>query len=124
MQTTLSRQALSMKPEQIYQGLKDLADRLGILVSEQKLSTESLKVKSGLCKIKGQFVIILDKQLSIYKKSTILATCLSDMPLDAIFVIPAVREYLARHHKQVLPENIANQKGLWPEDEAPLNGKK
>jgi hypothetical protein len=119
MQTTLSRQALSMKPELIYQGLKDLADRLGIVVSEQKLSTESFKVKSGLCKIKGQFIIILDKQMSLYKKSTILATCLSDMPIDSVFVIPAVREYLARHRKPVLPENIADQKGLWPEDECP-----
>jgi hypothetical protein len=99
-----------MKPEQIYQELKVIADRLGIVVSEQKLSTESLKVKSGICKIKGQFVIILDKQLSIYKKSTILAICLNDMPLDAIFVIPAVREYLARYRKPALPENVADQK--------------
>ena len=95
-----------MKPEQIYQGLIDLADRLGIVVSEQKLSTENLKVKSGLCKIKGQFVMILDKQLSIHKKCAILATCLSDMPHDSIFIIPAVREFLGGHRKPVLPENI------------------
>jgi hypothetical protein len=101
--------ALSMKPEQIYQGLKDLADKLGILVSEQKLSTERLKVKSGLCKIKGQFVMILDKQLSIHKKNSILAACLSNMPHDAIFVIPAVREFLARHHKPVLPEERVSE---------------
>jgi hypothetical protein len=105
-----------MKPEQIYQGLKDLADRMGIVVSEQRLSTESLKVKSGLCKIKGQFVVILDKQLSIYKKSTILATCLSDMPHDAIFVIPAVREFLARHRKPVLTENFTGRRIDSPED--------
>jgi hypothetical protein len=105
-----------MKPEQIYQGLKDLADRMGIVVSEQRLSTESLKVKSGLCKIKGQFVVILDKQLSIYKKSTILATCLSDMPHDVIFVIPAVREFLARHRKPVLTENFTGRRIDSPED--------
>jgi hypothetical protein len=105
-----------MKPEQIYQGLKDLADRLGIVVSEQKLSTESLKVKSGLCKIRGQFVMILDKQLSIHKKCSILATCLSDMPHDTIFVIPAVKDFLAGHRKPVLPENIPGQKIFWPED--------
>jgi hypothetical protein len=94
-----------MKPEQMYQGLKDLADRLGIVVSEQKLSTESLKVKSGVCKIRGRLVMILDKQLPIHKKCTILATCLSDMSYDAIFVIPAVREFLARHRKPVFSEN-------------------
>jgi len=96
-----------MKPEQIYQGLKDLADRLGVVVSEQKLSTESLKVKSGLCKIRGQFVMILDKQLSVHKKSAILAACLNDMPHDVMFVIPAVREFLARHRKSGLPEEKA-----------------
>ncbi|MBI5592831.1 MAG: hypothetical protein HY881_20375 [Deltaproteobacteria bacterium] len=106
-----------MKPEQMYQGLKDLADRLGIMVSEKKLSTESLKVKSGLCKIKGRFVMILDKQLSIHKKCAILATCLSDMPHDAIYVIPAVREFLAGHRKPVLSENTANQKVFLPADE-------
>jgi hypothetical protein len=105
-----------MKPEQMYQGLKDLADRLGIIVSEQKLSTESLKVKSGLCKIRGQFVMILDKQLSVYKKSAILAACLSDMPHDTIFMIPAVREFLARHRNPVLAEEQAPEK---PEDGAP-----
>jgi hypothetical protein len=105
-----------MKPDQIYQGLKDVADRLGIAVSEQKLSTESLKVKSGLCKIKGQFVMILDKQLSIYKKNTILATCLSDMPHDTFFVVPAVREFLTRHRKTVLSESLPGQKVFWPED--------
>jgi hypothetical protein len=105
-----------MKPEQIYQGLKDLADRLGIIVSEQKLSTESLKVKSGLCKIRGQHVMILDKQLSIYKKSAILAACLSDMPHEAIFMIPAVRDFLAGHRNPVLPEEKASGK---PEDDTP-----
>jgi len=105
-----------MKPEQMYQGLKDLADRLGIVVSEQKLSTESLKVKSGLCKIKGQFVMILDKQLSVHKKSAILAACLSDMPHDAIFMIPAVREFLVRHRKPVLTKEKAPGT---PEDGSP-----
>lgn len=103
-----------MKPEQMYQGLKDLADRLGIVVSEQKLSTESLKVKSGLCKIKGRFVMILDKQLSIHKKCIVLATCLSDLPIEAIYVIPAVREFLASHREPVSSEKIPGR----PKDNA------
>jgi hypothetical protein len=105
-----------MKPEQIYQGLIDLADRLGIAVSEQKLSAENIKVKSGLCKIKGQFVMILDKHLSIHRKCAILASCLSDMPHDAIYVIPAVREFLAGHRKPVLPENNSGKKTIRPVD--------
>lgn len=99
-----------MKPDQIYLKLKDLADRLNIIVSEKKLSTESLKVKSGLCKIKGQLVMILDKQLPVYKKNAILAACLSDMPHEDIFMIPAVRDFLARHRNPVLTEGPASIK--------------
>lgn len=89
-----------MKPELIYRGLKDLADRLGIVVSEKRLSAENRKVRSGLCKIKGQWVMILDKQLSIHNKCAILASCLIDMPNEDVFVIPAVREYLDRNRFQ------------------------
>jgi hypothetical protein len=38
------------------------------------------------------------------------------MPHDAIFVIPAVREFLAEHRKPVLPEKNPGQKIFWPED--------
>ena len=98
-----------MKPEQMYQGLKDVADRLGISVSEQKLSAAGLKARSGLCKIKGRFVMILDKQLPIRSKCAVLAACLSDLPHEDIFVIPAVREFLSRHGKSVLPEMPENR---------------
>jgi hypothetical protein len=86
-----------MKPDQIFQGLKDLADKIGIFVSEQRLSAERFKAKSGLCKIKGRYVMLLDKQLSVYKKNIILADCLNELPHDAIFVVPAVRDFLNRH---------------------------
>jgi hypothetical protein len=92
-------QRSSIKPDQLFSGLKDVADKLGIVVSEHRLSRENIKVRSGLCKIRGQYVMILDKQLPVFKKCSILAACLSDMPHDAVFVVPAVREFLARYRK-------------------------
>lgn len=86
-----------MKPDQIYQELKNLADRLGVAVAEKKLSSEHPRVKSGLCKIRGQYVMILDKQLPVPKKNAILADCLNEMPHETLYVIPAVREFLSRH---------------------------
>ena len=49
-----------MKPEQIYQELKDLAEKLEITVSEQNLRTAGIKVKSGLCKVKGKNLFVMD----------------------------------------------------------------
>ncbi len=85
-----------MKPEQIYQELKDLAEKLNITVSEQNLRISGIRVKSGLCKVKGKDMFILDKNKSIYKKNKILSACLSKMPHENIYIVPAVREWLQK----------------------------
>ena len=81
-----------MKPEQIYQELKDLAEKLGITVSEQNLRKTGISVKSGICKVKGKQIFIMDKHKSIIKKNEILTSFLKEMPHEDIYVIPAVRE--------------------------------
>lgn len=83
-----------MKPEQIYQALKELAEKLNIKVSEQNLRQSGVKAQSGLCKVKGQRHFIMDKHKSIYEKNELLAACLSQMPHEDIYVVPAVRELL------------------------------
>lgn len=83
-----------MKPEQIYQALKELAEKLNIKVSEQNLRKSGVKAQSGLCKVKGQRHFIMDKHKSIYEKNELLADCLSQMPHEDVYVVPAVRELL------------------------------
>ena len=83
-----------MKPEQIYQELKDLAEKLAVTVTEQNLRTAGIKVKSGLCKVKGKDLFVMDKHKSIHKKIKILAAQLARMPHEDVYVIPAVREML------------------------------
>ena len=83
-----------MKPEQIYQELKDLAEKLALNVSDQNLRTAGIKVKSGLCKVKGKDMFIMDKHKSIHKKIKILAAQLADMAHENIYLIPAIREML------------------------------
>jgi hypothetical protein len=83
-----------MKPEQIYQELKDLAEKLEITVSEQNFRKTGVKAKSGLCKVREKFFFIMDKHESIHRKIELLAACLSKMPHEEIFVIPAVRDLL------------------------------
>jgi len=83
-----------MKPEQIYQALKELAEKLNINVSEQNLRQSGVKAQSGLCKVKGQRHFIMDKNKKIYEKNELLAACLSQMAHEDIYVVPAVREFL------------------------------
>ena len=85
-----------MKPEQIYQELKDLAEKFEITVSEQNLRTSGIKVKSGLCKVKGKNLFVMDKHTSIHKKINILASQLTEFPHEDLYIIPAIRELLEK----------------------------
>lgn len=87
-----------MKSEQTYQDLKELAEKLGVTVSEQNLRSTGIKVKSGLCKVKGKNILIIDKKIAFQDKNEILASCLSKLPYEDIFMVPALREFLDSFH--------------------------
>ena len=89
-----------MKPDQLYQELKDLAERIHITVSEENLKTSGIKVKSGLCTVKGKQIFIMDKHKSVHKKIRILAEQLATMPLEDLYIIPAVRDLLNKAGKK------------------------
>ena len=92
----LTRQRWKMKPEQLYQELKHLAEKLGLCVSEQNFRTTGIHVRSGICKIKNEHHFIIDKHLSLSKKTEVLAECLSQLPHESIYTLPAVRDFLDR----------------------------
>ncbi len=68
-----------------------------ILVLEQNLKTSGLKVRSGLCTVKGQKLFIMDKHKSVHKKIKILAAQLARIPHEDMYIIPAVRELLEKY---------------------------
>jgi 2-phospho-L-lactate guanylyltransferase (CobY/MobA/RfbA family) len=88
----------SMKPEQTYQDLKELAEKLGVVVSEQNFRSTGIKAKSGLCKVKGKNIVIIDKKLPLQDKNEVLASCLSKLSHEDIFMVPALREFLDSFH--------------------------
>ena len=88
-----------MKPAQMYQALKELAEKLQVTVLEQNLQATGVRARSGLCRIKGKYVFVMDKHKSMSRKVDLLAECLSRMPHEDMYVIPAVRERLDLHAK-------------------------
>lgn len=85
-----------MKVETMYKELKDLADKLGIRLMEQNLRKTGVPVISGLCKVKDQYVFVMDKHLSVRDKASILGECLARMPLENVYIVPAVRDFINR----------------------------
>jgi hypothetical protein len=88
-----------MKPEQIYQELKDLAEKLEINVSEHNLRIAGIAVKSGFCKVKGRDLFIMDKHKSIRKKIKLLAAHLAEIPHENVFIVPAIRDLLEKEQQ-------------------------
>jgi len=86
-----------MKPDQLYQELTDLAERMQITVSEQNLKISGIKVRSGLCTVKGQKLFVMDKHKALHKKIKILVAQLALMPHEDMYIIPAVRELLEKY---------------------------
>ena len=89
-----------MKSDQLYQELKELAEKLNITVSEQNLRKTGIIVKSGLCKVKAKYVFVMDKNKSVHDKIKVLASCLSKIPNDDIYVVPILREILNEYKDQ------------------------
>ena len=83
-----------MKRKQIYQHLVDAAAKSGIRVTEQNLRATGVNAQSGLCRIRGESVFIMDKTLSVNEKIRILADCLRQLPTDEIYIMPAARKIL------------------------------
>lgn len=89
---------IHMKADQLYQELKNLAEKLGIKVMEKNLNTPGIQVKSGLCKVKGEDIYLMDKNLPLHMKNQLLASCLNKASRDDIYIIPAVREFIDKHN--------------------------
>lgn len=88
-----------MKPEQIYQELKELAEKLGVTVSEQSFRASGIPVKSGFCRIKGEMHCIIDKNITLHKKTRVLAESLYHLPHENLYVVPSVRDIIHKYGK-------------------------
>ncbi len=80
-----------MKPEELLIELKNVAERLGVVVEEHNFREAGVRVKSGLCTVRGEKLFILDKHKALPKKIEILSSMLAQMPLDDVYIVPAVR---------------------------------
>jgi len=86
-----------MKADRLYQELKDLSEKLGIEVTEQNFQATGVNAVSGLCKVKGKSLFLIDKHKSLHKKIAILSEFLGSQPCGEIYMLPAVREHLNKY---------------------------
>lgn len=71
--------------------LKEVLVKLGIDYRE----TARIKSKGALCSVRGKRVLIVNKRLSSEDKANLLRSETAGEDLEALYLKPGVREYLA-----------------------------
>ena len=80
----------------LLQELKGLAEQLGIRVREEKLLREvGYQVRGGGCRVNGQEMVFLDRDLPVPERVDILVDELSQKALDKDALSPALRRLLS-----------------------------
>lgn len=79
-----------MKPEAMLQELEAAADKLQVKVSYEALG-QSVS-SGGLCRVKGELRIIVDKRATVQERVATLAEALSTLDCSQVFLTPSVRE--------------------------------
>lgn len=86
-----------MNPEQQYTAMKEAASKLGVEVREKNLHVPGIRVKSGLCKVRGKQLFILDKKKTIREKVALVAGCVSTLDYQGIDLPEEVRKIIFKY---------------------------
>ena len=74
--------------------LEGLAEQLQIPVGYADLATEELPGRGGLCVLRGEKRIIIERTLGPREKARLLAAGLAQFDLEGVYVLPTVRQAL------------------------------
>jgi hypothetical protein len=94
----------NLAEEGLLNQLEELAEALGIRIRYDKILKEGSFFSGGLCRIKGEEIIIINSRVSVEDKIDILAKALMSFDLSQVFIKPALREFLAQYHPSKLEE--------------------
>ena len=78
--------------------LEELADKLGIPIRYEIIRDE-LTGLGGLCRVDGEFILIIDSTAAVKEKIRIMTEALRRFDLGDIYVRPALRELLEEYEK-------------------------
>jgi hypothetical protein len=87
-----------MKIQDTLLELERVAEKKAIRVSYEPIGGEL--GAGGLCKVKGEHRVIVDKRATDGEKVTVLAQALARFPLEDVFMSEETRALLEKHRKK------------------------
>ncbi len=88
-----------MKQKEIYNELIETAEKFGLKVRQEKGY-----FKSGWAEKEGEKYLVLNKNNPLEALLSVLVKCLSEQPLEKIYIKPAVREYVEKQRARLQAE--------------------
>ena len=92
-----------MKAEQLTEILETAAQQIGVKVHYEVLSASGPTGGGGLCKVKGEWRVIIDKKTAPAERASILVDALATLDTEGIFLPPKVRDMLIQR-RAALPK--------------------
>lgn len=74
--------------------LEETAQRFGIAVRYERFDGADVAVRDGLCLVKGEKVLFVEKRRALHEKIRVLAMAISDLDSEDTYVPPVVRELI------------------------------
>ena len=88
---------MSRRDDALLDELKQLAERLGVKVREEVLLREvGYRVRSGACRVRGEDVVFLDRQLGASERVDVLVAALEGRDVEPHYLSPALRRLFER----------------------------
>ncbi len=92
-----------MKESVIFEDLEKIAGEHNIRITTANLKKYAYYMKSGLCRVRGEYRIILDKHLHLSEKIDVLIDALQHFSVETVALDPAVRRLLEKKKRAGQP---------------------
>ena len=85
---------INLNEEILLNQLEELAEKLEILVRDENINIEESSTTGGLCRIEGEYILILHSKATVKEKIQVMITALQQFDIGDIYIKPAIRELL------------------------------
>jgi len=85
-----------LNDEALLNELEELAERMEIAVRYENITGEDSPGSGGLCRIQGQYVLIVHSRATVREKIRIITKALRQFDFSEIYMRPVLRELLER----------------------------
>ena len=91
-----------MTDDAVIEQLEELAKSFGIQIRSEAIKQDEdlVRVVGGLCKLKGEYVLIINSKATKMDRVWTLATALKHFDVESIYLRPVIRELLDKVPEQ------------------------